>query len=341
MRKKINTSQRSKILIANRHCCCVCGKGGVQIHHINGDNSDNRSENLAVLCLEHHDKATSPVGLTASLKPDEISSYKQIFEKKCNELDYKIARSRTAFFMVDYKNAERIRQLYSQLTKQELFVAYEKVKNELIQEDKLRKQQGFDVSLEPNTSWKNPNVERLVEEIPSGTPHPDFFSRTRGHPSDPYLPIKPAFADISKPLYDIWCQIMIRCLISITQTYNITSLMKLDNPKEIDLSGSLIVLEGRLSGSVVEPSEYKSKPLTHTNLQIKDEYNTWSSKLSIKTHYVYSNTAAESLSSGRTNGIIIFRSIENVAKRNHKSLINFSCSPLMLGCGGGGTLNIP
>lgn len=341
MRTKIGGPLRSAILIANRHSCCVCGRGSVQIHHINSDPSDNRLENLAVLCTQHHDKATAPKGLTASLKPKDIRIYKERWEKECEELNHRIARSRTAFFMVDYKNAERIRQLYSQLSKQELIVAYNKVKNELIQEDGLREQQGFDISMEPNTSWKNPYVEKLTEEILNGTPHPKVFSQTEGHLSDPYLPSKPAFADLGKPLYDIWCQIMIRCLIATRRTYDIGTLQKLDNPNELKIDGSLVVFEGRLSGNVVDPSRWKAHPLTNTKLRVDGDGTVWSSNLSIKTHYVYSDTAAESLSDGNTTGILIFRGIDRVTKRKSKILVNFSCCPLMLGCGGGGPLDIP
>jgi hypothetical protein len=341
MRIPLNPKQRSEILILNNHSCCVCGKGGVQIHHINSDSSDNRLENLAVLCLDHHDKATSPKGLSASLKPEEIKTYKERWETSCEELNYKTARSRTAFFMVDYKNAERIRQLYTQLTKSELLTAYEKVKNELIEEDPLRESQGFDVSLEPNTSWKNPYLQRLVDEIPNGSPHPEIFMGAESHPLDPYLPASPAFADIRTPLYDIWCQIMIRCLIATRKTYDINTLQKFINPNELEITGSLVVFNGRVSGDVEEPSNYKEKPVCHTTLKVDNENSVWISQLSIKTHYVYSYTAAESLSDGRSNGVLLFRSVDETEIIDDKTFVKFSCSPLIMGCGGGGTLNIP
>ena len=323
MRIQLNPKRRSEILLLNNHLCCVCGRGGVQIHHINSDSSDNRLENLAVLCLDHHDKATSPKGLSASLKPEEIKTYKERWEKSCEELNYKTARSRTAFFMVDYKNAERIRQLYAQLTKSELLIAYEKVKNELIEEDPLRESQGFDVSIEPNTSWKNPYLQRLVEEIPCGSPHPEIFVGAESHPLDPYLPASPAFADIRTPLYDIWCQIMIRCLIATRKTYDINTLQKLTDPYEFEISGSLVVFNGRVSGDVEEPSNYKEKPVCHTTLKVDNENTVWLSQLSIKTHYVYSYTAAESLSDGRSNGVLLFRSIDEIKIKDDKTHVKF------------------
>jgi len=142
-RTKIPKEIRTRILMANAHSCCVCSSGGVQIHHINGDNSDHREENLAVLCLPHHDKATSPQGLTASLTAEQIRTYKRNWEEACKLRYQRIARSRTAFFMVDYKNAERIRQLYLQLTPNELKHAAEILRVEFLQESSLRAQQGL------------------------------------------------------------------------------------------------------------------------------------------------------------------------------------------------------
>jgi len=166
MSNKVRIPKRlsSEILIANRHACCVCQKGGVQLHHINWDNSDNTYENLAVLCLEHHDKATAPRSITASLTPEQIITYKRDWENKCKELTHDIARSRTAFFMVDYKNVERIRDLFSQLSGEEYVKAYKQLRDELILEKQLRTEQKFDVSIEP-TTFLNPISAGLLEEI--------------------------------------------------------------------------------------------------------------------------------------------------------------------------------
>ena len=38
---------------------CYCGKRGDQIHHIDGDPSNNNFDNLVLLCFDHHDDALS------------------------------------------------------------------------------------------------------------------------------------------------------------------------------------------------------------------------------------------------------------------------------------------
>ena len=259
MRIKIPNSTRSKILIANRHLCCVCREGGIEIHHINSDASDNRLENLSVLCLKHHDMATAPKGMTARLKPEELKKYKNSWEEECSKDSHLIARSRTAFFMVDYKNAERIRQLYTQLNKKELNKAYRVLRDELKEEDNLRKEQGYDVSLEPNLSL-NDHVVRLTEEIKKGDPHPSIFKAAQGHPQDSQYPAGPAFSS-PKPFYDIWCQIMVRCLILSRKVYNIEDLMSFENIEDININGALVTFDGSLKGDVKPPGNYKTTPV--------------------------------------------------------------------------------
>jgi hypothetical protein len=56
--------------------CCVCQERGHQIHHINGNHSDNRDSTLAFLCFEHHDEATRTGGLSRKLGADAVLLYR-------------------------------------------------------------------------------------------------------------------------------------------------------------------------------------------------------------------------------------------------------------------------
>jgi hypothetical protein len=55
-------TQRKRLLKANAHRCCVCKRYGVgvNLHHIDGDPSNTVDENLAVLCVEDHDRNHRP-----------------------------------------------------------------------------------------------------------------------------------------------------------------------------------------------------------------------------------------------------------------------------------------
>jgi len=71
-----------KIMFSNDHTCCICRIKGkhVQIHHIDGDNSNNNMGNLAILCLECHSKVTSNQGFGRSYTGGEVKRYKRTWE---------------------------------------------------------------------------------------------------------------------------------------------------------------------------------------------------------------------------------------------------------------------
>jgi len=91
MRKKLSYSLERRVLVNNRHCCCICqndsyGKD-VLVHHIDGDNSNNVKSNLAVLCLVHASQADAglkrgKLGSGKKLKPDAVRQYKKTWERK-------------------------------------------------------------------------------------------------------------------------------------------------------------------------------------------------------------------------------------------------------------------
>ncbi len=319
---------RQSVLIANRHSCCVCGGGGVQIHHISGNTSDNGPDNLAVLCLKHHDEATGPGGLTARLSADLIRKYKAQWEDDCKRRVDRLARGRTAFFMVDYKNAERIRQLYAQLTQADRLQAYGILRRQFQEETQLRSGQGFDISTEPTTAW-SPSVESLLEELRSGTEHPEVFSGDRGHPKDPLYPVG-LFA-----LYDIWCQIMVRALIACRECFDLDDLVGVEYPEDAGLEGRLVSFEAQLQGDVHPPDHWREHPVSVTLLTREANASVWRSELRLKTHYVYSDTAISGLGGAVETGLLLFRRVVHQrAGDGGCRHVEFSCTPLIIGDGG-------
>ena len=79
-RQKVPQSTQTEVIMASRRRCCICfgleidvvRKRG-QIAHLDGDPSNNDFENLAFLCLEHHDeydgRTSQSKGLTLVLTP--------------------------------------------------------------------------------------------------------------------------------------------------------------------------------------------------------------------------------------------------------------------------------
>jgi hypothetical protein len=75
------------------------------------------------------------------------------------------------------------------------------------------------------------------------------------------------------------------------------------------------------------------RPTSKTEL-IRELGNTiWRTNLSLKTHYVYSVTAAECLSDGKENGILFFRSVKTVSNRKGQTVVEFEATPLIIGSG--------
>jgi hypothetical protein len=68
----------TEVMFRSDLTCCVCRmpKISTQIHHINDDPSDNRFENLAVLCLQDHDQTQSNGGLGRKLNAYLIIRYR-------------------------------------------------------------------------------------------------------------------------------------------------------------------------------------------------------------------------------------------------------------------------
>lgn len=67
-----------EVLFQHDHTCCVCREKGrsVQIHHIDEDPSNHSCENLAVLCLEHHEQTHIRGGFGRKLLADEATQYR-------------------------------------------------------------------------------------------------------------------------------------------------------------------------------------------------------------------------------------------------------------------------
>lgn len=84
-RKNISQSVQDKVLLSCRRRCALCfylnGEASAklqgQIAHIDRNSSNNREDNLAYLCLEHHDLYDSKTSQSKRLGPSELCNAKQ------------------------------------------------------------------------------------------------------------------------------------------------------------------------------------------------------------------------------------------------------------------------
>ncbi len=73
-----------RLLVANQRACCICHeRKQVILHHIDGDPSNYRDDNLAVLCLDCHGRVTGDEGLGRRYTMAEISAHKREWEQTC------------------------------------------------------------------------------------------------------------------------------------------------------------------------------------------------------------------------------------------------------------------
>ncbi len=86
-RKGIKEADQVALLTRCRRRCCLCYglkkdteiKRG-QIAHVDQDPSNNKLENLAWLCLDHHDEYDSKTSQSKKLKKGEVTHYKKELE---------------------------------------------------------------------------------------------------------------------------------------------------------------------------------------------------------------------------------------------------------------------
>lgn len=134
MRKPTPKPLEKKVLIMNRHCCCICQAERmykpVAIHHIDGDNSNNKIENLAVLCLDHHSMADAGLrrgksGSGRKLTPIHVREYKRLWETKV-ELTGKLQKK--TFPLYQKKHLQIFHQFEISKIKNEIIVLDDKDK---------------------------------------------------------------------------------------------------------------------------------------------------------------------------------------------------------------------
>jgi hypothetical protein len=82
-RKRVSDSTQAEVLVRSRRRCCVCFgltrydkvKTG-QIAHLDQDPSNDSEDNLAFLCLEHHDQYDSRSSQSKNLTRAEVERYR-------------------------------------------------------------------------------------------------------------------------------------------------------------------------------------------------------------------------------------------------------------------------
>lgn len=85
-RVKIPEKLKHDLFYRSARTCAVCRvPGGVQIHHIDENSSNNNEDNLVVLCLRCHDEAHTKRSLTQNLTSEDLLHAKKKWEAEVAE----------------------------------------------------------------------------------------------------------------------------------------------------------------------------------------------------------------------------------------------------------------
>jgi hypothetical protein len=83
----IPSNTAAMVLFEHDHTCCVCQDRGlfVQIHHLNENPADNAKQNLAVLCLNDHNRTQTSGGFGRHLSAEEVAIYRDDWVARVGE----------------------------------------------------------------------------------------------------------------------------------------------------------------------------------------------------------------------------------------------------------------
>ena len=325
----------SEVLLANRHACCVCQHPHVQIHHIDNNPAHNLFENLATLCLAHHNDASMQIGLTRKLQADEIRKYKSQWESKCTSDILALSRDRVRFYATVYKNPPRIRELFSKLLPEQRLRSVELLEADIAEDIEHHKvDQGFKWQALPGDNYLTPP---LLSSLRAGELWPRVLPRVDGHPLDPDLPtdLGPPYGMTSYHGFDLYCQLMTRVLALHQPPLALEALWALKDSEAIDrYAGCLVSFRERAIGKgITVPSLWESHPLGRVQFRIQRGKHVYRAQMSIKTMYLFSDTASENLRDSKVCGIAILEDAEQ-KKFGSKTELILRLKPLIIGIGG-------
>jgi hypothetical protein len=253
---------QNAVLLGNRHACCVCQHPRVQLHHIDGNPSNSASENIAALCLEHHDMASMQIGLTRKLQPDQIRTYKAEWEKRCSTDIQALSRNRFTFYYCIYKNPPRILEAYTSLSEAERKNAVECIKNRLIDEqDPKDHDRLFGMNLVPQI---NDPTDLALLSIYQSEARPSYLRTFKPHPADPNYSADFSSQDamLGFHMHDLWYQVVTQTMAEARGSIPIEDLFKFDTEDDLDpFMGSLVTFWLSVRGKDIHiPKMWEENP---------------------------------------------------------------------------------
>ncbi len=334
-RVKIPGDIQSRLLLANRHACCVCQKPKVHIHHIDEDPSNNHISNLAILCVDCHAIASMKMGMNKKISSVDVKKYKATWELKCANDIMALSRNRVNYYLTLYKNPPRIRQLFGRLSEKDRNNAYDYLEKIIKEENDLK-------SADPRFQMQaTPSMDRAtmlcLGSALAGENWPSWLNRVAGHPEDPDYPNDLSSMDGYTAFneYDRYCQILVQYLTFKNQPIPLEEIRRFAKAKDIDqFAGSLISFRGRSYGKDIHlPSLYENYPTGKVRIIKKRNKIKYFAVMMIRTMYIFSTTSALNLMNSQICGIAMLGGASE-AKTEKGKEVTINMIPLLIGMGG-------
>lgn len=106
-RKPVTEATQTSIVLKSRRRCCLCfwlnGEDEVkkgQIAHLDWNSENNAEENLAFLCLEHHDEYDSTPSVSKGLRHPEVKRWR---DELYREMEYRFRTVKHRGFRLEIK----------------------------------------------------------------------------------------------------------------------------------------------------------------------------------------------------------------------------------------------
>lgn len=102
---KVPDDIAAEVMFRSNLTCCICNERGnsVNIHHIDGNHENNSYDNLAVLCLQCHDKTQTKGGFGRSLNAPLVIRYRDDWVRRVQRI-----RDETERYMISKTTGENI-----------------------------------------------------------------------------------------------------------------------------------------------------------------------------------------------------------------------------------------
>lgn len=110
------TANEDEVLFKSRVMCTICALAGrqnlnVQVHHIDGNHSNDELDNLIVLCHDHHTKAQIDLEIQQSmnrkLTPELLKRFRDAWIESCEEFGSSQQTTENGEFSQSLRNLEQ------------------------------------------------------------------------------------------------------------------------------------------------------------------------------------------------------------------------------------------